>query len=82
MTDINTKSTPERLEQAQKLLIMANLPPEARLECEGVLGLGLEVQVSELIKNLEKLISEKEAAYQEYKNTIKEALLDQPAKSE
>ncbi|MCX6726637.1 MAG: hypothetical protein NTY75_02350 [Candidatus Shapirobacteria bacterium] len=82
MTDNITKASPEQLEQAQKLLVIAGLPPEVRLECEGILTLELEPSVLELIKNLEKLISEKEAAYLEYKNTIKEALNDLQPKSQ
>ena len=69
-------------EYAQQLLVMANLPPEVRLECEGIIILGFEVQVMELIKYLEQLISEKEEAYQEYKNKIKTEILDSQKKSE
>lgn len=71
-----TKATPEKLEQVQKLLVIAGLPPENRMECEGVIALGLDVQITTLISSLEKLISEKEAAYIEYKKTIKEILLN------
>lgn len=74
MEDNPTKATPEKLEQAQKLLIIAGLPPENRMECEGIIALGLDLQITELTANLQKLISEKEDAYIEYKNTIKTAI--------
>ena len=82
MNDTTNKSTSEQLERAQMLLIMANLPPEKRLECEGIIALGLEAQVEELIKKLEELVSEKEAAYLEYKNSVKEAILESGQKIE
>ncbi len=75
MPDEIKKATPEQILEAQKLLVMANLPPDTRLECDGILALGLEPQVAGLITNLQNLISEKEAAYAEYKNTVKENLI-------
>lgn len=71
--DIPT-ATPEQLEEAQRLIIIAGLPPETRLELEGILTLRLEPQVNKLITDLKLLIQEKEAAYQDYKKTIQAAL--------
>lgn len=79
MTDTFTKATKDQVEQAQKLLLIACLPPDSRMECEGIISLGFELQVVELIKNLEKLITEKETAYNEYKKTVKDILLDESA---
>lgn len=82
MEDITIKASPEKLEQAQKLLVMSGLPPENRMECEGIIALGLDLQVTELIANLQKLISEKEDAYIEYKNTVKVAIQNSSNKTQ
>ena len=82
MTDKVVKATKEQIEKAQRLLSVAGLSPDTRKECEGMIALGIESQVAGLTKNLEKLMSEKEEAYIEYKKAVKEALLSASRKSD
>jgi hypothetical protein len=82
MTDKVVKATKEQIEKAQRLLSVAGLSPDTRMECEGMIALGIESQVAGLTKNLEKLMSEKEEAYIEYKKAVKEALLSASRKSD
>ena len=67
----------KKIESLMILIKLANLEPETRMECEGILMLGDEVLVEQMKKNLVQLIDKKESAYQEYKQRIKEKLEEQ-----
>ena len=68
------KATQEQIDQARKLLALAGLSADARMECEGMITVGIEAQVVGLTESLQKLIAEKEAAYADYKKAVKEAV--------
>ena len=68
------KATQEQIDQARKLLAIAGLSADARMECEGMITVGIEAQVVGLIESLQNLIAEKEAAYADYKKVVGETI--------
>lgn len=63
----------EKINEAKRLLSQAAFEnPANRLSCEAIIQSKSEAAIAELISTLQELLSEKEAAYQEYKQKIAE----------
>lgn len=70
-TNNQPQATPEKIAQAKDLLSRAGLTsPATRLMSETIIASKSDAAITELITGLNEMISEKEAAYQEFKTKM------------